>query len=42
MESSDGDIDETPAKTAAEESSNNHEDKQINEVPQQHPESRPK
>ena len=44
--SSDSDINETPAKPAAEECSENHDDgyddEQINEVPQQQPESRPK
>ena len=40
--SSDSDIDETPAKPAAKECSENHNNKQMNEVSQQKPEARPK
>ena len=40
--SSDSDVDETLTKPAAEECSESYDNEQINEVPQQQPESRPK
>ena len=40
--SSDSDIDETHDKPAAKECSESHDDEQMNEIPQQQPESRPK
>ena len=40
--SSDSDIDEAPAKPAAKEYSENHDDQQMNEVPRQQTELRPK